>query len=153
VHSTFFIKKGRTVWKQSQNSGKHKAKNTKNKTNETIYDDQVSQSPQSPLGPTFVLPPKDVALATPARARLSHEHADSSLSITTRRPEGPESRSLYAGTCGPASLQLSTNRSMTTPPAVSGDRGHRNAKLKTTFPDYGHIQEVGGPKFVHSEES
>jgi hypothetical protein len=76
---------------------------TKNKTNKTIYDDQVSQSPQSPLGPTFVLPPKYVALATPAGARLSHEHANSSLSITTKRAKGPESRSPYAVTCGPAS--------------------------------------------------
>jgi hypothetical protein len=101
----------------------------KNKTNETIYDDQVSQSPQSPLGPTFALPPKYVVPATPAGVRLSHEHANSSLSITTRQPEGPESRSPYAVTCGPASWQLITKQSMSTPPAVSGDRGRRIAKL------------------------
>jgi hypothetical protein len=66
---------------KANNRGKHKAqehkgKKTQNKTNEIIYDDQVSRSPESPLGPTFVLPPKYVALGTPAGARLSHEHAN-----------------------------------------------------------------------------
>jgi hypothetical protein len=105
----FSLRGGEQSGNKANNRGKHKAKEhkykkkTKNKTNETIYDDQVSQSLESPLGPTFVLPPKYVALATPAGARLSHEHANSSLSVTTRRPKGPESRSPYAVTSGPTS--------------------------------------------------
>jgi hypothetical protein len=125
----FSLRRGEQSGNKAKTEWSTKHKNTKNKTNETIYDDQVSQSPQSPLGPTFVLPPKDVALATPARARLSHEHANSSLSITTRWPKGPESRSPYAVTCGPASWQLTTKRNMATPPAVTGDWVRRTTKL------------------------
>jgi hypothetical protein len=119
-----FSLRGEQPGNKANNRGKHKAqehkdKKTHNKTNETIYDDQVSQSPESPLGPTFELPPKYVALATPAGARLSHEHANSSLFITTRRPKEPESKSLPLRLCQWRRWQRQHRRTLCSPVHVS----------------------------------